>query len=107
MLLVSRWKLKKRLLEYGRVDVIGFSKISNDKLGNMIGDYRNLSVLACGHSITLGHLNLIGTKVQQMRMENVIRIDLIICHIQWSLIITMKRYNVHHRLIKKTLYFME
>ena len=61
MLLVSRWKLKKRLLEYGRADVIGFSKISNDKLGNVIGDYWNLSVLACGHSITLGHLDLIGT----------------------------------------------
>ena len=84
MLLVSRWKLKKMVLEYGIVDVIGFNRISDDKLDNMFGDHRNMSVLACGRSITLGYLNLTGIKVQQISMENVVRIDLIVYHIQWS-----------------------
>ena len=107
MSLVSRWMLKKWALEYGIIDAIGFSEISNDKLGNIIWDYQNMPLLACGRSITLGYLNSIRRKVQQKSTENHVRIDLNGCHMHWSLIITMKRYNVHHRLIRGTLCFME
>ena len=56
-LLASRWILRQRVLEFGIIDLVGFSKISNDELGNLIRDYQNIHGLACRHSMILGHLN--------------------------------------------------
>ena len=56
-LLVSRWILRGRVLEYEIIGLVGFSKISNDELGNLIRDYQNIHGLACRHSMILGHLN--------------------------------------------------
>ena len=38
-LLVSRSILRARVLEYEIIGLVGFSKISNDELGNLIRDY--------------------------------------------------------------------
>ena len=61
--LVSRWTLRRRVIEYGITDLVGFSKISNDELDNSIRDYRNTYGLACGRSMILGHLNSMEIKV--------------------------------------------
>ena len=88
MLLVSRWTLRRRVLEYGITDSVGFSKVSNDEFDNLIQDYRNTHGLACGHSMILGHLNSIGIKVQQKRVtESLVLVDPDGCHMRWSLII--------------------
>ena len=112
MLLVSRWTLRRRVIEYGITDLVGFSKISNDELDNLIRDYRNIHGLACGRSMILGHLNSIGIKVQQKRVtESLVRVDPDGCHMRWSLIIRREKYNVpapnslwhidsHHSLIR-------
>ena len=39
MLLVSRWSLRRRVLEYGMRDLVGFNKISNDELDILIRDH--------------------------------------------------------------------
>ena len=41
MLLVSKWTSRRRVIEYGITDLVGFSKISNDEWDNLIRDYRN------------------------------------------------------------------
>ena len=51
------------MLKYGITDLVGFSKISNDELVNLIRDCRNIHGLACGRSMILGQLNSIGIKV--------------------------------------------
>ena len=63
MLLVSKWTSRRRVIEYGITDLVGFSKISNDESDNLIRDYRNTHGLACGRSIILGHLNSMERKV--------------------------------------------
>ena len=69
------------MLEYGITDLVGFSKISNDELDNLIRDYRNIHVLACGRLIILGRLNSIGIKVQRKRvMESLVRFYPDDCH---------------------------
>ena len=45
--------------------MIGFHKISSDDLENLIWDYQKIQGLACGHLITLEHLNSIGIKVAE------------------------------------------
>ena len=46
MLLVSRWTLRRRVLEYGMRDLVRFNKISNDELDNLFRDHRNIHGLA-------------------------------------------------------------
>ena len=53
------------VLEYGILDLVGFSKISNDELDNLIRDYRNKHGLACGRSIKSGHLNSLGINLKR------------------------------------------
>ena len=90
-LLVSRWTLRRRVIEHEITDVVGFSKISNGELDNLIRDYRNIHGFACGRSMILGHLNSIGIKVQQKRVtESLVRVDPDGCHMQWSLILGAK-----------------
>lgn len=66
MLLVSRWTLveRRRVLEYGIIDLVVFSKISSENLDNLIWSYRIIHDLGYGHSMLLGHLHSIGLNVQ-------------------------------------------
>ena len=74
MLLVSRWTLRRRAIEYGITDLVEFSKISNDELDNLIRDNRNMHGLARGRSLILGHLNS-KLKVQQKHVtESLVRV---------------------------------
>ena len=112
MLLVSRWTFRRRVIEYGITDLVRFSKISNDELGNLIRDYRNIHGLACGRSMILGHLNSIGIKVQQKRVtKSLVLVDPDGCHMLLSLIIRTEKSIVpvpnslwhidsHHSLIR-------
>ena len=43
-------------------NMIGFRKISNDKSGILIWDYRKIHGFACGHLMILVNLNSIGKK---------------------------------------------
>ena len=80
------------VLEYGILDLVGFSKISNDELDNLIRDYRNKYGLACGRSIKSGHLNSLGIKVQQKLVtERLVRVDPDDCHMRWSLTIRREK----------------
>ena len=85
MLLVSRWTLveRRRVLEYGTMDLVVFSKISNDSLDNLIWSYRIIHGLGYGRSMILGHLHSIGLDVQQKRVkESLVRVNLNGCHMQ-------------------------
>ena len=48
------------IAEYGKTDLIGFRKISNDEPEILIWDYRKIHGFACGRLIILVHLNSIG-----------------------------------------------
>ena len=93
MLLVSRWTLveRRRVLEYGIIDLVVFSKISSENLDNLIWIYRIIHDLGYGHSMLLGHLHSIGLNVQQKSVkESLVRGNLNGCHMQWLEIIGRK-----------------
>ena len=86
MQLVSGWTLRRRVLDYGITDLVGFSKIFDDELDNLIRDYRNIHGLACGRSMILGHLSSLGINVQQKLLrKSLVRFDPDGCHLRWSL----------------------
>ena len=83
MLLASRWTFRRKVLAYGITDLVGFSKISNDELDNLIQHYRNIHGLVYGPSMILGHLHSTGIEVQQKRvMESFVRVNLNGCHMR-------------------------
>lgn len=86
MELALRRTFRKMVLEYGITDLVGFSKISNDELHNLIRGYRNIHGLACGRSMILGHLSSLGINVQQKLLrKSLVRFDPDGCHLRWSL----------------------
>ena len=56
--------MRRRIVEYGITDLIGFCKISNDESEILIWDYRKIHGFASGHLIILVHFstNSIGKK---------------------------------------------
>ena len=62
MLLVSSETLRRRIVEYGITDLIGFRNISNDETEILIWDYRKIHGFACGRLKVLVHFNSIGKK---------------------------------------------
>lgn len=74
--------MRRRVVEYG-IRLIGFGKISNDELENLIWDHRNIHGLAWGGLMILGHFSLTGIKLQQKRvMESLVPIDCNCCHMR-------------------------
>ena len=51
------------MVEYGITGLIGFHKIFNDELENLIWDYQKIHGVAHGHLMILGHLNSIEIKL--------------------------------------------
>ena len=65
--------MRRRLVEHGVTDLIGFREISNDEWENLIWDYRKIRGFVCGYLMILLHLNSIGKK---RFMESPVLIDL-------------------------------
>ena len=95
MLLASKWTFRRRVLEYGMVDLVGFSKISNEELYKLIRHYRNIQCLVYGCSMILEHFHSRGIEVQQKRVvKSIVCVNPNGCHIRYSLIVRNKRYDV-------------
>ena len=65
--------MRRRIVEYGITDLIGFRKISNDESEILFWDYRKIHGFACGHLMILVYLNSIKKK---RFMETLVPIDL-------------------------------
>ena len=112
MFLVSRWTIRRRVVEFGLSDVLGYSTISDDELGRFDSEYRQAHGVMCGRSMVTGYLKSIGTNVQQHRVTQLLlRVDPTGSRIRWSLIIRRRKYHVpapnslwhvdsHHSLIR-------
>lgn len=74
---VSRWTIRRRVVEYNLDDIVGYSDMTNDELDGIITCYRNTHGLACGRSMIMGYLNSLGLKLQQRPLFESIRLVLI------------------------------
>ena len=112
MFLVSRWTIRRRVVEFGLSDVLGYSTISDDELGRFVSEYLQAHGVMCGRLMVTGYLKSIGTNVQQHRVTQLlVRVDPTGSRIRWSLIIRRRKYHVpapnslwhidsHHSLIR-------
>ena len=56
MLLVSRWILRRRIVEYGLEEMTGFSMISDAQLDNLVERFMSDHGTLLGYSLVSGHL---------------------------------------------------
>ena len=76
MFLVSRWTIRRRVVEFGLSEVLGYSNISDNELDRFVSGYRQAHVVMCGRSMMTGYLKSIGVNVQQHRVtRSLARID--------------------------------
>eukprot|EP00794_Sanderia_malayensis_P011660 gene11660-12864_t len=76
MLMVSRWTLRRRVLECGIQDVTGYSSISDEELDLAVISFMNGHSTLVGFSLVAGHLKSLGLRVQRNRIrQSIARVD--------------------------------
>ena len=78
------------MLEYGITDLVGFSKVSNVELDNLIQECQNTR-LVCGRPLILAYLNSVRKVQVKLVTESLVLVDPDGCHMRWSLIIRRKK----------------
>ena len=95
MLLISRWTLRRRVLEYGLEEITGFSDISNEQLDYIVQQFMREHGTLVGYSLVSGHLRSIGKRVQRDRIRASIgRVDPENSRIRWAVVISRRTYSV-------------
>ena len=62
MSLVSRWTIRRRVVEFGLSEVLGYSNISDDELDRSVSEYRQTHGVMCGRSMMTGMRRRRGQK---------------------------------------------
>ena len=95
MLLVSRWTIRRRVVELGLQGISGYSNISDEDLDVKVGQFMQQHGTLVGCSIISGHLNSLGLRVQQRRIRaSIIRVDPRSSRLRWSVVVFRRRYSV-------------
>ena len=95
MLLVSRWTLRRRVVEFGLDHTTGFSEISNEQLDTIVTQFLTNHGNLVGYSIVSGHLRSLGLRVQRDRIrESIRRVDSQNSRIRWAVVVSRRSYSV-------------
>ena len=65
MLLLSRWTIRRRVIEYRIEDVTGFLQLSDEQLDSHVRYFMQQHGTFVGFSMTNGYLRSLGLRVQQ------------------------------------------
>ena len=94
MLLVSRWTLRRRGVEFALDQTTGFSEISNELLDTIVTQFLTNHGNLVGYSIVSGHLRSLGLRVQRDRIrESIRRVDSRNSRIRWA-VVSRRSYSV-------------
>ena len=95
MLLVSRWTLRRRIVECGLEEVTGFSMISDAQLDDLVERFMSDHGTLVGYSLVSGHLRSMGLRVERNRIrESIGRVDPRNSRIRWAVVISRRAYSV-------------
>ena len=95
MLLVSRWTLRRRVVEFGIEGATGFSSITNDELDAFVKQFMDQHGSLVGCSIISGHLTSLGFKMQRSRIRaTVARVDPVNVRLRWAVVVCRRSYSV-------------
>ena len=111
MLQVSRWTIRRRVVEYG-LHCGRWSDISDYQLDTIIRGYISRHGVTTGQSYIIGYVRSLGYLVQRDRVRAAInRVDPENTALRWAVVVTRRVYNVpwpnslwhidrHHSLIR-------
>ena len=74
MLLVSRWTIRRRVIEYGIQEITGYSDISDEELDTIIQQFIGQHGSLVGCSIVSGHLRSLALRIQRQRVITVLHV---------------------------------
>lgn len=95
MLLVSRWTIRRRVIEYGIQEITGYSNISDEELDIIVREFSGQHGSLVGCSIVNGHLRSLGLRLQRQRVrESLARVDPTNTHIRWAIVVSRRAYSV-------------
>ena len=95
MLLVSRWTIRRRVIEYGIQEITGYSDISDEELDTIIQQFIGQHGSLVGCSIVSGHLRSLARRIQRQRVrESIARVDPTNSHIRWAITVSRRAYSV-------------
>ena len=95
MLLISRWTLRRRVVEFRLEDITGFSVISDVQLDNLVERFMRDHGTMVGYSLVSGHLRSLGLGVERDRIRDRIgRVDPENSRIRWAVVISRRSYSV-------------
>jgi len=95
MLLVSRWTLRHRIVEYGLEEITGFSMISDAQLNNLVERFMSDHGTLVGYSLVSGHLRSLGRRVPRDQIrESIGHVDPGNSRVCWAVVISRRAYSV-------------
>ena len=94
MLQVSRWTIRRRVVEYG-LHCRRWSDISDYQLDTIIRGYTSRHGVTTGQSFIIGYVRSLGYLVQRDRVRAAInRVDPENTALRWAVVITRRVYSV-------------
>ena len=91
MLLVSRWTLRRLVMEYGLQDVTGYSPLTDEQLDNIVTQFMLTHGNLVGYCLMSGHLRSLGLRVQRDRIRaSIARIDPENSRIRWAVVVSRR-----------------
>ena len=95
MLLVSRWTIHCRVLEFGLHHLSRFSDITDEQLYSKVCAFLNEHDCLVGASMVLGHLRSEGLNIQRGRVRKCLaRVDPRNVRIRWAITVLRRAYSV-------------
>jgi len=95
MLLVSRWTIRRRVVEYGLQETTGFSALSDEQIDSYVKQFieEHGNLVRC--SIVQGFLKSLGFRLQRRRVRaSISRVDPHNSRIRWAVVVSRRAYSV-------------
>ena len=95
MLLVSRWTIRRRVIEFGLEEITGFTEMANEQLDGLVRQFIQEHGSVVGCSIINGYLRSLGIRIQRHRLRSSIaRVDPINVRLRWAVVVSRRAYSV-------------
>ena len=95
MLLVSRWTIRRRVVEYGLQETTGFSELSDERIDFYVKQFIEEHGSLVGCSIVQGFLKSLGFRLQRRRVRaSMSRLDPRNSRIRWAIVVSRRAYSV-------------
>ena len=95
MLLVSRWTLRRRVVEYGLQETTGFTALSDEQIDFYVKQFIEEHGNLVGCSMVQGFLKSLGFRLQRRRVRaSISRVDPHNSRIRWAIVVSRRAYSV-------------